>query len=257
LSVAIAGAFFDRAAARGQIASEMVSVVGPEAARAIETIVLNARSPGEGFWSTVFGVFVLFFGASGVFVELKSAMNAIWKAAPKTDGVVTTFVRNRVVSFVMVLGVTTLLLGSLLLSPAFNFIANFRYFEGQLPGGKLAWQAASILGTLALTTGLFAVVFRFLPDIETPWKAVLPGAFVTALLFTFGKLLLGLYISSSSVTSSFGVTGAIVAVVIWVYYTSQIVFIGAEFTTAYSRRIRAEVTYPPPSASARPRSEPA
>lgn len=236
LSVAIAGAIFGQAAARGQIATELGSVVGPEAARAIETIIRDAHAPSAGVFSTVFGVVVLLFGASGVFVELKSAMNAIWKVNSKAQSVVATFVRTRVVSFVMVLAVSTLLLASLLLSAALTIIET--YFEGYLPGSKLIWQVANAVGSLALTTVFFAAIFRLLPDIEMTWKVVWPGAFVTALLFAFGKLLLGLYITQSSVSSSYGVTGSFAAAVIWVYYSSQIVFIGAEFTAAYSRPSR-------------------
>jgi membrane protein len=236
LSVAIAGAVFGEAAVRGQIATEIGSIVGAETARAIETIIRNARSPGAGVWSTVFGVVVLLFGASGVFVELRSAMNEIWKVNSKEERVVTAFVRNRAVSFVMVLAVSTLLLVSLLLSAALTVVESC--FEGYLPGTQLVWQVANALGSLVLTTAIFAVVFRLLPDISVPWKEVWPGAFLTGLLFAFGKLLLGIYIGHSSVASSFGVTGSIVAVVIWVYYSSQIVFVGAEFTVAYSHRNR-------------------
>jgi membrane protein len=235
LSVAIAGAVFGQAAARGKIASDMGSLVGTKAARAIETIILNAHAPGVGISSTVFGVIVLLVGASGVFAELQSAMNTIWKVAPKAGQGVITFIRHRFFSFAMVLSVAFLLLVSLLLSAALPVIG--KYFEGYLPGGEPVWQVINASATLALTTVLFAVIFRVVPDIEVAWKDVWPGAFVTALLFTLGKLLLGLYIGKSSVTSSLGAAGSLVALVIWVYCSSQIVFFGAELTEVYSRRI--------------------
>ena len=235
LSVAIAGAVFGQAAARGQIASDMGSLVGTKAARAIETIILNARAPGSGISSTVFGVVVLLVGASGVFAELQSAMNTIWKVAPKAGQGVMTFIRHRFFSFAMVLAVAFLLLVSLLLSAALPVVG--KYFEGYLPGGEPVWQVLNVSATVAITTVLFALIFRVVPDIEVAWKDVWPGAFVTALLFTFGKLLLSLYIGRSSVTSSFGAAGSLVALVIWVYCSSQIVFFGAELTEVYSRRI--------------------
>ena len=235
LSVAIAGAVFGQATARGQIAADISSLVGIKAARAIETIILNSRGPGSGIWSTALGVTVLLLGASGVFAELQSAMNTIWKVEPKAGQGVMTFIRHRFASFAMVLIVTTLLFVSLLLSAALPFIV--KYFEGTVPGGQFFWQLFSASASLALTTFLFALIFKVVPDIDVAWKNVWPGAFVTALLFTLGKLLLSLYIENSAVTTSYGAAGSLVALVIWVYCSSQIVFCGAEFTEVYSRRI--------------------
>ncbi len=139
-----------------------------------------------------------------------------------------TFIRHRVFSFAMVLAVAFLLLVSLVVSAALSAMGKF--FAGHLPLGEFAWQGVNAVISLALTTGLFALIFRVVPDIEVDWRDVLPGAFVTALLFTIGKMLLALYIGRSSVTSSFGAAGSLVALVIWVYYSSQIVFLGAELT---------------------------
>jgi membrane protein len=234
LSVALAGAVFGQQAARGQIAAAIGPAMGTEVGRAIETIIVNARVAHSGLSSTAFGVVVLLLGASGVFAELQSAMNTIWKVEPKAGRGVLTFIRHRLFSFAMVLAVAFLLLVSLIVSAALAAFGKF--FEKYLPGGELVWQVVNVLGSLAVATALFALVFRVVPDIDLEWKNVWPGAFATALLFTLGKLLLGLYIGKSSVTSSYGAAGSLVALVVWVYYSSQIVFLGAELTHTYSRR---------------------
>lgn len=234
LSVAVAGAVFGQSAARGQIATDMSSLVGIKAARAIGTIILNARGPGSGITSTVLGVVILLLGASGVFAELQSAMNTIWKVTPKAGAGLMTFVRHRFFSFAMVLIVAFLLLVSMLLSAALPVVG--KYFQGYLRGGEYVWLMGNASVSLTLTTVLFALIFRVVPDIKIAWKEVWPGAFATALLFTLGKLLLSLYIGKWSVTSSYGAAGSLVALVVWVYCSSQIVFFGAELTQAYSRR---------------------
>jgi membrane protein len=209
-------------------------MVGTSAARAIETIILNAHEPGSGIWNTAFGIIVLLFGASGVFVELQSAMNTIWKVGPKTGQGVMTFIRQRLASFGMVLVVALLLFGSLLLSAALPVVG--KYFQGIVPGGPLVWLLGNALASIALATLLFAFIFKVVPDIDVAWGDVWPGAFVTALVFTFGKMLLSLYIEHSSVTTSYGAAGSLVALTIWTYFSSQIVFLGAELTEVYSRR---------------------
>jgi membrane protein len=233
--VAIAGAVFGQAAARGQIATDISSIVGTRAARAIETIILNAHNPGSGIWSTVLGIVVLLLGASGVFVELQSAMNTIWKVAPKTGEGVMTFIRQRFASFAMVLVVALLLFASLLLSAVIPVVG--KYLAGTMLGGPLVWQLINASASVALATLLFALIFKVVPDIDVAWRDVWPGAFVTAILFTLGKLILAIYIENSSVTTSYGAAGSLVALVIWVYCSSQIVFFGAELTEVYSRRI--------------------
>lgn len=243
LSVAMAATVFGQAAARGQIAAKIGSVVGPEAARAIETLILNARAPGSGLWGTGFGVAVLILGASGVFVELQSAMNQIWKVDVDAGRALKAFVRHRVFSFAMVLAVATLLLALLLLSATLAVVG--RFFEGYLPGGEWVWQLGNVAGSIALTTGLFALIFKVVPDITVAWKDLWPGAFVTAILFTLGKLLLGVYIGRSSVASSFGAVGSLVALLVWVYVSSQLFFLGVEFTAVWVQRHGRSVAFEP------------
>jgi len=234
LLMAVAGVVFSRQTASGQIAIALGPVLGAEIARAIESIIVNARASGSGFLSTALGLTVLLFGASGVFVELQAALNTIWKVKPKPGQGVGSFVRHRFLSFAMVLAVAVLMLVSLLMNATLAALGT--HIERYLPGGEPVWQFANGLGWFALTAALFAVVFRVVPEIEIAWRSVWIGAVVTAFLFTLGKLLLGLYLGKSSFTSSYGAAGSIVAIVAWVYYSSQTVLLGAEFTEVYSRR---------------------
>lgn len=243
LSVALASSVFGQTAARGQIATRIGAAVGPEAARAIESLILNARAPGSGLWGTGFGIIVLLIGASGVFVELQSAMNMIWKVESASGQVLKAFVRQRFFSFAMVLAAATLLLLSLVLSATLGILGSS--FEGYLPGGARVWQLVNVVGSLALTTALFALVFKVVPDVAIAWKDLLPGAFLTATLFTIGKLLLGVYIQKSSIMSSFGAVGSLVALLVWVYVSSQIFFLGVEFTVLWVQRSGRSATTQP------------
>ena len=234
LLVAGAGIAFGPQAARGQVALAMGPMLGSEVARAIEAIIVNARAPGPGIASTILGVVVLLLGASGVFVELQSAMNTIWNVSPIAGTVVPTFFRRRLISIVMILSGAVLMLALPLLSA--TRVAAGVFFKKHLPGGEMIWQLGIGVSSFVLEAALFAVVFQAVPEIDVAWKNVWPGAIVTAVLFTLGKLLLGVYIGKSTVTSSYGAASSLVALVAWVYYSSQVVFLGAEFTEVYSRR---------------------
>ncbi len=239
LSVAVAGLAFGDKAARGEIAGQIGGVVGADAAHAIEAIVFNAKTPTSGVVGTIVGIVVLVFGASGVFAELQSALNTIWGVAPKPGRGVIGIVRDRFFSFAMVVAVAFLLLVSLLVSTA--LAAGEKFFSGYLAGGGVLWEILNFAVALGVSTLLFAAVFKVVPEAKIKWRSVWLGALVTALLFSLGKLLLGLYIGRSSVTSSYGPAGSLVALVIWIYYTSQIVFFGAELTQAGARRTEGRV----------------
>ena len=234
VAVAVAGLVFGREAASNQIAEEIGSVVGPEAARAIETLLAHAKQPASGIVSTLVGTVVLFFGASGVFNELNSALNSIWEVAPKPGEGARGFLRHRFLAFAMVLAVAFLLLVSLVLSAGVSAIGHF--FATYLPGGETSWQLANFVFGVAMSTGLFALIYKFVPDVEVAWRDLWVGAFVTALLFSIGKSLLGLYIGKTAPASAYGAAGSLVALVIWVYYSAQVVFFGAEFTQVYAKR---------------------
>lgn len=234
LAIALAGLQFGEEAARGQIAKEVATVVGPEAGQAIQSIVANARTPGSGTVSTVIGIFVLLFGASGAFGELQTALDTIWGVKPKPGRGILGVIKDRGFSLAMVLCVAFLLMVSLVLSAALS--AAGRFFQASLPGGETLWQAANLLISIAVTTLLFGLMLKVIPDARIDWRDVWIGALATSLLFTLGKTLLALYIGKFGATSAFGAAGSLVALIIWVYYSSQVLFLGAEFTKVYARR---------------------
>jgi membrane protein len=234
LSVALAGMAYGQEAARGEIVREIGSIVGVEAARAIETIIAHAEAPAAGIWSTLIGAVVLLLGASGVFNELASALNSIFDVSLKPGQGALGFLRHRFLAFAMVLTVALLLFLSLILSAVLSAVGHF--FASYLPGGELVWQLANFAIGLAFGTALFGLIFKVVPDVEVAWRDLWVGALVTATLFSLGKLLLGLYIGKSAPASSYGAAGSLVALVIWVYYSSQVFFFGAEFTQVYARR---------------------
>lgn len=232
--IAVAGFFYGPDAARGKIAGELGAVVGGEAAQGIQSVAASAHSQTGGVVSTVIGVVTLFVGASGVFGELQSSLNTIWEVKPKPNRGVLGQLKDRFLSFTMVLGVAFLLLVSLVLSTMLSALGNA--FAGALPGGEGIWQAVTFLFTFSVVTGLFALIFKYIPDAQIQWRDVWLGAAVTALLFTIGKFLLGLYLGKAAPGSSYGAAGSIIALVVWVYYAAQILFMGAEFTQVEARR---------------------
>ena len=234
LCVSIVGFFFGERAARGQIASQIGTVTGPEAAEAIQSVIQNAHQSDAGVMSTIMGVVLLLVGASGVFGELQTALNNMWGVKPNPQrGMVKDFLMARFLSFTMVLGVAFMLLASLIVSALLSGVG--RVLSESLPGGEALWQILNFLLSLGVITLLFALIFKFVPDAKVKWRDVWIGAAVTALLFSIGKLLLGLYLGKSTVVSAYGAAGSVVAFVVWVYYAAQILFIGAEFTQVYSR----------------------
>jgi membrane protein len=239
LALAMAGLAFDQEATRGRLAAELGAVVGSSGAEAVEAIVESAKTPSTGIVSSVIGVVVLLFGASGVFGELQGALNTIWEVAPKPGRGIWGTVRDRLFSFAMVMGVAFLLLVSLILSAALSAVGAF--LERSLPGGEAIWQVTNFVLSFAVVSALFAVTFKVVPDVEIRWRDVWIGALVTAFLFTIGKLLIGLYLGKSSVASSYGAAGSLVVLVIWVYYSSVILFLGAEFTQVFARRFGSRI----------------
>jgi membrane protein len=232
--IAVAGFFYGPDAARGKVAGELGAVVGGEAAQGIQSVVASAHSPSSGVISTIVGVVTLFVGASGVFGELQSSLNTIWEVKPKPGRGILGEVKDRFLSFTMVLGVAFLLLVSLVLSSVLSALGST--FAGALPGGEPIWQVVNFAFSFSVVTGLFALIFKYIPDAEIQWRDVWLGAAVTAGLFTVGKLLLGLYLGKAAPGSSYGAAGSIIALVVWVYYAAQILFLGAEFTQVQARQ---------------------
>jgi membrane protein len=233
LSVAVAGLALGQAAAREHIAGELGAIVGASAGSAVKAIAENAQAPGSGILSIAVGLVVLLFGASAVFGELQAALNTVWEVAPKPGRGLWGMVKDRIFSFAIVLAVAFLLLVSLVLSAALTWAGHaFSYW---LPGGAPLWFVLNFLISFAVVTLLFAVLFKVIPDVKIQWRDVWLGATVTAGLFTLGKLLLGQYLGTAGVSSAYGAAGSLIALVIWVYYSAQILLVGAEFTEAYGR----------------------
>jgi len=231
IAIAIAGLIFGEQAARGQIADQMKQLAGNRAAEAIQALLLGTSRKSASFSATIVGLVVLLFGASGAFSELKSALNTIWGVEIKPGTAVLTLIRERFISFTMVLGVGFLLLVSLLVSAALAALGVSMHNLLVLP--PIVWQAADFVVSLVLITVLFAMIFKVLPNVRLRWSDVWIGAACTAFLFTIGKFLIGFYLGTSSVASYYGAAGSAVVILLWVYYSACILFFGAEFTKAY------------------------
>jgi membrane protein len=247
LSIAVAARIFGEQAARGQIVEEIKGTVGEGAAEAVQQMLVHANSPQSGWGiATLVGIATLLFGASGVFGELQGALNTIWKVTPKSGRGLLGILKDRFLSFTMVLGTAFLLLVSLVLSAALQAISKYMPEIGTVGGLGLGHVANALL-SLVVVTALFAMIFKVLPDVELGWRDVGVAALVTALLFSLGKFLIGLYLGRASVASAFGAAGSLVVILVWVYYSSQIVLYGAEFSRVYTRMLGRQVR---PSANA-------
>jgi membrane protein len=232
--LAVAGLAFGREAVEGQVVSEIRHLVGEQGAEAVQLILQNAEFPGKNAASLVIGLLTLLVGASGVFLQLQAALNSIWDVEPRPKGnAIWNFLRHRLVSMAMVLGLGFLMLVSLVVSAGLSAINS--HFSSVI-AWPVVWQAVNHLGSLLIITLLIAMIYRFLPDTRIPWRAVWVGAFVTAVLFTLGKAAIGAYLGNASIGSSYGAAGSIVVLVVWVYYASLIFFVGAEVTHAYARK---------------------
>jgi membrane protein len=234
LAVSVAALLFGEDAARGQIAQQLSGVLGDKGAVAVEAILANAKAPSSGILGTVVGLGIALFGASGVFGELQGTLNAIWDVDSKPGRGVWGFVHDRFFSFALVLGVAFLLLVSLVVSAGLAAVG--AYFSHTLPGGQDVWQVLNFVISLGVTTVLFALIYKVVPDVNIRWRDVWVGATATAVLFTLGKFLIGLYVGRSTVASPFGAAGSVVALVVWIYYSAQILFFGAELTQVYARQ---------------------
>jgi membrane protein len=233
IAVAIAGLAFGQEAAMGKISAELSGVMGPTTAKALEEMVQNASKPKSGIIATVLGVITLLMGASGVFGQLKDALNTIWNVEAKRRPGIMGFIRDRFLSMGMVFAIGFLLLITLVVDAAISGMSE--YLAPKVPGGAVALQAAQLAVSFALVTVLFALIFRFLPDAKVEWHDVWLGAIFTSLLFVIGKFGLGLYLGKSAAGSAYGAAGSLVILLLWVYYSAQILFFGAEFTQVYAR----------------------
>lgn len=239
LAVSALSLVYGEAAARGRVASELGGIVGGEPARAIEAIVTSARTSESGIFGTVVGFVVLVFGASGMFVELQSSLNAVWNVRAKPGRPVRSFLRGRLGAFVTMTASAFLLLASLVVSTGLSAVGPL--LVDTLPGGAFLWQMASTGVSLLVTFGVFAALFVRVPDVHVEARDAAIGALPTALLFTLGKWVLGVYLARASFASAYGAAGSLVALVVWVYYSAQIVLLGAEVVRVTARRRGAPV----------------
>jgi membrane protein len=250
LALSAAAVFLGEEAARGKVVEEFQNLVGSEGAKAIDDMITSASKPGTGVIATVLSIATLLFGASGVFGQLQDALNTIWEVKPKRGRGVWGFIRDRFLSFAMVLGVAFLLLVSLLLTTA---IAALGLSADALPDA-LRWLAHGVnfAVSFAVVTALFAMIFKLLPDVEMSWNDVWLGAILTAALFTIGKFAIGLYLGHSTMASSYGVAGSFVVLLVWTYYSAQILFFGAELTQVYANAYGSRIV---PTENAEPLKE--
>lgn len=233
ISIAIAGFVFGADAVQGRIMGQIQGLVGSESARAVQTMIQSAHKPAHGVIATVIGVVVLLLGASGVFSEMQDALNAIWKVDTTSKTGVWNLIRSRFLSFGMVLGIGFLLLVSLLLSAALSAVAS--YASGFIPVPPVVLQILDFLFSLFFIAALLAMIFKLLPDVKIAWSDVWVGAVLTSLLFTAGKFLIGFYIAKSVTMSAYGAAGSVVIILVWIYYSAQLLYFGAEFTHVYSQ----------------------
>src|SRR5262245_10226223 len=218
----------------GQIQRQMQSLVGPDAAKTIASALHGAGAFDHGIVVSIVNFVVLSLCATGFFSELQTAMNKIWKVRRREHSFILGVLKDKFASFMMVLAIASLLLVSMILSAALSTVT--AYFSYLLPGDSFFWHGADLVLSFVAATLLFALLFRYVPDGRVSWTDVWMGAVTTALLFDIGKFLIGLYIGKSSIGSLFGAAGFGVVILAWVYYSSQLIFLGAEFTQVYTRR---------------------
>ncbi len=237
LSIAVADHVFGQQAVQGQLAWEIQTLVGGDAARAIQAVVLDAHRPAVGLTATVLSVVTLIVGASSVVVELHDALNLIWGVAPPVGawlGNILAFLKERFYSALVVMAAGCLLLISLVASVFIATIENF--FRNLLPTSEWMLHLANFAASFVVVTLLFAAIYKLLPDVRLRWKDVVIGASVTSLVFTIGKQLLAIYLGRVGFESIYGAAGTVIIFLVWVYYSAQLFFLGAEFTKVYTRK---------------------
>lgn len=241
--IAIAGLALGEEAVRSQIISKFQTMIGGNGVGIVHTMIERTTQPKRGIIATGIGVIALLLGATGVFAELQTALNTIWKVTPKPDVEIKHILKIRAVSFILVLALGLLLLVSLVIS---TMLAAFGVYLGSLISGTPLAQYLLHLVDIIISFGilslLLAMIFKILPDVEITWKDVWLGAAATAFLFTMGKFLIGFYLGRSKIGSAYGAAGSLVVILLWIYYSSQILFFGAEFTQVYANRYGSKIS---------------
>jgi membrane protein len=236
IAVAVAGAVFGQEAARGEIVTQIQGLLGKAGAEVVQAALANTQNPqaGNGIVPSIVSGLALLFGASGVFVQLQDSLNAVWNVEPSPQAGVKAVVRKRIFSFAMVITIGFILMVSLVVSAG---LAALSTFTNQLfPALAVFWKLFNLAISLGVFTLLFALIYKYLPDIRIAWRDVFIGAFFTSVLFSIGKELLGLYLGNGAFGSTYGAAGSLVTVLAWIYYSVQIMLFGAEFTQVYTRK---------------------
>jgi membrane protein len=234
--IAVAGAVFGKEAAQGQLVWQISDLIGRDGAETVQTLLKGAQEPMAGGLATVLGLLTLFYGAGTVVAELRDAMNTIWCVPAKNQtGLrsIVSMLRDRTVAFAIVLGIGFLLLVSLAVNAALSAVGE--RFQYMFPVAPWVFKGIDFLVTYVVITILFAVMYKWLPNLYIEWRDVILGALITSLLFGLGKYLIGVYLGTAGIASTYGAAGSLVVVLIWVYYSAQIFFLGAEFTRAYAQ----------------------
>lgn len=234
--VAVAGFVFGEEAARGEIVRQIQSLIGREGAEMVEALIRDAARPGAGIVATVLGLLALALGATGTFAQLQGGLNTVWEVAPRSGRVLRSLVRTRILSFAMVLGVGFLLLVSLVVTAALQAFG--AYLEARLPELLVPLGVLNAVLSFVIITLLFAMIYRTLPDAVVAWRDVWLGSAITSGLFALGKHVIGLYLGNSSVGSAYGAAGTVVILLLWVYYSAQIFYFGAEIAQVHATEAR-------------------
>lgn len=256
--IAITGLFWEQSSVQAQVMNQVEGLVGAEGRTFVSDLLTSASNPAKGIFATIVGVITLLFGALGVFNELHNSLNTIWEVKEEeTKGFlesVKKVVFSRFLSFTMILGIGFLLLVSLVISAGLSAVQET--VGNAIPISEILLQIVNLIISVGVITVLFALIFKFLPDAEIAWRDVWLGAFVTALLFSLGKFLIGLYLGNSAVASSFGAAGSLVLLLVWIYYSAQILFFGAEFTQVYANNYGSKIVPEGEKATAQPAAAP-
>ena len=240
VATAIAGSVFGAEAARGEIVGQLDRLVGREGALAVQSLLEGAAHRRAGFIATVIGTLAFLIASTGAFLELQVAFNTIWRVKPRPTGHLYAFALDRLRSFGLVVAIGFLLLVSLTVTAGLAALNAWLFTLS--PANTLLWSIINTFVSIVVTTGLFALLFRFLPDVRLRWRDVTTGAVVTAVLFTIGQQVIGLYLGQSAITSMYGAAGSMMILLLWVYYSCQILLFGAEFTRVWAARRGVNVT---------------
>ncbi|MEZ0288346.1 MAG: YihY/virulence factor BrkB family protein [Methylophilus sp.] len=230
--ISISGLVFGQEAARGEIIGQLNNLMGEQGAQAVQTLLQSTSQPAEGITATTIGIILLLVGATSVFGELQDSLDRIWKAPARVKSGLWKLIRARLLSFGMIMGIGFLLMVSLVFSAGLSAMS--KWWSPVFSSWVVVASIFNFVFSFLLTTGMFAMIYKIMPRASIRWSEVWIGALLTAVLFTIGKWLIGIYIGKSAISSGYGAAGSILALLIWIYYSAQIFLIGAEFTWAYS-----------------------